>query len=193
MSTTLDRKIVSGGFLMGPTDPADVFAPERFGEEPRMLAAEVERFVRERVLPRWEALDAQEEGLLEGLVREAGDLGVFAVDVPEALGGLGATKKTAMLVAEKIGLGGSFAPAVLVQTGIGGLPIIYFGTEEQRARWVEGIVTGGVLTAYGLTEAGRMLLPKAEGLLDQSADIRLSLANLAQQVSGGQMSNPAAA
>ena len=76
------------------------------------------------------------------------------MDVPEALGGLGATKKTAMLVAEKIGLGGSFAPAVAVQTGIGGLPVLYFGTEEQRARWVDGIVSGDVLTAYALTEAG---------------------------------------
>jgi alkylation response protein AidB-like acyl-CoA dehydrogenase len=154
MSTTLDKKIVSGGFLLGPSDPADVFAPEQFGEEERMLAAEVEKFVREQVLPRWEAIDDHEEGLLESLVRESGALGVFAVDVPEALGGLGATKKTAMLVAEKIGLGGSFAPAVLVQTGIGGLPIIYFGTEDQRARWVEGITSGEVLTAYALTEAG---------------------------------------
>ncbi|MEJ2206224.1 MAG: acyl-CoA dehydrogenase family protein, partial [Gemmatimonadota bacterium] len=174
MSTTLDRKIVSGGFLLGATDPADVFAPERFWEEPRMLAAEVERFVRERVLPRWEALDDQEEGLLEGLVREAGELGVFAVDVPEALGGLGATKKTAMLVAEKIGLGGSFAPAVLVQTGIGGLPIIYFGTEQQRGRWVEGIVSGDVLTAYGLTEAGSgsdALGARSTAVLDEERDV----------------------
>jgi len=139
-----------------------------------MLAAEVEKFVRERVLPRWEALDDHEEGLLEGLVREAGALGVFAVDVPEALGGLGATKKTAMLVAEKIGLGGSFAPAVLVQTGIGGLPIIYFGSEEQRARWVEGITSGEVLTAYALTEAGSgsdALGARSTAALDEERDV----------------------
>jgi len=154
MSTTSEKAIGSGTFLLGPTDPADVFVPEEFDEEARMLAGSVEDFVKEKVLPRWEAIDAQEEGVLEGLVRETGELGVFAVDVPEAWGGLGAPKTTAILVAEKVGMGGSYAPAIMVQTGIGGLPILYFGTEEQRARYVEGILTGETITAYGLTEAG---------------------------------------
>jgi alkylation response protein AidB-like acyl-CoA dehydrogenase len=154
MSTTTRRPVASGTFLLGPTDPADVFVPEAFDEESIMLARSVEAFVKEKVLPRQEAIDAQEDGLLEGLVRETGELGVFAVDVPESLGGLGAAKTTAMLIADKIGMGGSFAPAVLVQTGIGGLPILYFGTEEQRARWADGILSGDVITAYALTEAG---------------------------------------
>jgi alkylation response protein AidB-like acyl-CoA dehydrogenase len=154
MSTTSEKAIGSGTFLLGPTDPEDVFVPEEFDEEARMLAGSVEDFVKEKVLPRWEAIDAQEDGLLEGLVRETGELGVFAVDVPEAWGGLGAPKTTAILVAEKVGMGGSYAPAIMVQTGIGGLPILYFGTEEQRARYVEGILTGSTITAYGLTEAG---------------------------------------
>ncbi len=153
MSSTAD-KVATGTFLLGPTDPADIFVPEEFGEEPRMIAESVQDFVTEQVLPRWEAIDAQEEGLLEGLVRQTGELGVFSVDVPEALGGLGAHKTTAILVAEKIGLGGSYAPAIAVQTGIGGLPIIYFGTDEQREKWLEGIITGEIITAYGLTEAG---------------------------------------
>jgi alkylation response protein AidB-like acyl-CoA dehydrogenase len=131
-----------------------VFSPEQFDEEARLLGQSVEEFVTEQVLPRWEAIDDQEEGLLEGLVRESGALGMFAIDVPEAMGGLGAHKTTAMLIAEKVGLGGSYAPAIAVQTGIGGLPIIYFGTDEQRARWVEGIISGELITAYGLTEAG---------------------------------------
>ena len=154
MSTTTESRIASGAFLLGPTDPADVFIPEEFGEEARMIADSVESFVTEQVLPNWEAIDAQEEGVLEELVRRTGELGVFSVDVPEAQGGLGAPKTTAILVAEKIGLGGSFAPAVAVQTGIGGLPIVYFGTEEQRAKWVDGIMSGEILTAYALTEAG---------------------------------------
>ena len=140
MSSTPEKSIASGTFLLGGGAPADVFIPEQFDEEARMLAQSVEDFVRERVLPRWEAIDAQQEGLLEGLVRETGELGVFAVDAPEALGGLGAPKTTAVLIAEKIGLGGSFAPAIAVQTGIGGLPIMYFGNDEQRARYVDGIV-----------------------------------------------------
>lgn len=154
MTTTIEKAIASGTFLLGPTDPADVFIPEQFDEEARMLARSVEDFVTERVIPQWEAIDAQRDGLLEGLVRETGALGVFAVDVPEALGGLGAAKTTAILIAEKIGLGGSYAPAIAVQTGIGGLPIIYFGTDEQRARYVDGILSGETITAYALTEAG---------------------------------------
>jgi len=153
MSTSTDTKIISGSFLLGPTDPAEVFVPERLGEEERMMGQGVEDFVVERVLPNWEAIDAQEEGVLEGLVRETGEMGVFAVEVPEALGGLGAAKTTAILIAEKIGMGGSYAPAIGAQTGIGGLPIIYFGTDAQREKWVEGIITGDTLTAYGLTEA----------------------------------------
>ena len=153
MSNT-DKTIASGAFLLGPTDPAHVFIPEQFDEEARMLAQSVEDFVTERVIPQWQDIDAQKPGLLEGLVRETGELGVFSVDVPEALGGLGAAKTTAILIAEKIGLGGSYAPAIAVQTGIGGLPIIYFGTDEQRAKYVEGILSGEIITAYGLTEAG---------------------------------------
>lgn len=154
MSTDNENKITSGAFLLGPTDPSEVFIPEQFDEEARMLGQSVEEFVTEQVLPKWQAIDDQEEGLLEGLVRESGALGMFAIDVPEAMGGLGAHKTTAMLIAEKVGLGGSYAPAIAVQTGIGGLPIIYFGTDEQRAKWVEGIITGEIITAYALTEAG---------------------------------------
>ena len=127
------RRVTGGEFLLQATDAAEVFVPEAFDEDARMLADSVEEFVRDRVLPDLERIDAQEDGLLERLVREAGELGVFAVDAPESFGGLGAPKTTAILVAEKIGLGASFAPAVAVQTGIGGLPILYFGTDEQRA------------------------------------------------------------
>ena len=155
MTTTAPRQTTSSGaFLLGPTDPADIFVPERFGEDERMLAQSVEEFVRERVLPKWEEIDAQADGVLEKLVRESGELGIFSVDVPESMGGLGATKKTAMLVAETVGLGGSYAPAIMVQTGIGGLPVLYFGTDAQREKWVERIMTGEVVTAYALTEAG---------------------------------------
>ncbi len=149
-----EKAVASGTFLLGPSDPAQFFIPEQFDEEARMLAQSVEDFVTERVIPQWEAIDAPHAGVLEGLVRESGELGIFAVDVPEELGGLGAAKTTAILISEKVGMGGSYAPAVAVQTGIGGLPIIYFGTDEQRAKYVEKILTGEIITAYGLTEAG---------------------------------------
>ncbi len=174
MTTTTVKSVATGTFLLGPTEPADVFVPEQFDEESIMLARSVEDFVKEKVLPRWEALDAQEAGLLEGLVRETGELGVFAVDVPEALGGLGAAKTTAMLIGDKIGMGGSFAPAIMVQTGIGGLPILYFGTDEQRARWVDGILSGTVITAYALTEAGSgsdALGARTTAVYDEARDV----------------------
>ncbi len=173
MSTAIEAGLGSGTFLLGPTDPAHVFVPEELDEEARMLAGSVEDFVRERVLPRYDALEAQEDGVLEGLVRETGELGVFALDAPEELGGLGAPKTTAMLVAEKIGIGGSFSPAIAVQTGIGGLPILYYGTEEQRARYAEGILTGELITAYGLTEAGSgsdALGARTTAVLDEEKD-----------------------
>ncbi len=153
-TTEASRRIESAAFLLRPTDPGDIFVPEHFDDDARMLAESVEDFVRTRVIPNLERIDAQEDGLLESLVREAGELGVFAVDAPEELGGLGAPKTTAMLVSERLGLGASFTPAVAVQTGIGGLPILYFGTVEQRKRWVEPILSGEVITAYALTEAG---------------------------------------
>ena len=86
MPQTLTDEVKSGAFLLGPTDPASVFVPELFDEESRMLGASVEEFVRDEVLPKWEAIDAQEDGVLAGLVRATGELGVFTVDVPEALG-----------------------------------------------------------------------------------------------------------
>jgi len=174
MSTVTSKPVVSGSFLLGPTDRSDVFVPEQFDEESVMLARSVEDFVTEKVMPRQEAIDAQEEGLLEGLVRDTGELGVFAVDVPEAYGGLGAAKTVAMLIADKIGMGGSFAPAIMVQTGIGGLPILYFGTDEQRARWVDGILSGAVITAYALTEAGSgsdALGARTTAVYDEARDV----------------------
>jgi alkylation response protein AidB-like acyl-CoA dehydrogenase len=154
MSTAMQDALQSGTFLVRPTDPDHTFVPEELDEEARMLAGSVEDFVRERVVPRQEAIDAQEPGVLEGLVRETGELGVFALEVPEELGGLGVSKTTAMLAAEKIGLGGSYSPAIAVQTGIGGLPILLYGTDDQRDRYLERILSGELITAYGLTEAG---------------------------------------
>ncbi len=117
-----------------------------------MVGDTVEKFVTEKVIPRLDAINAQEDGVLAGLVREIGELGIFMADVPEEFNGLGLSKKGIMRVAEKVGLGGSFTPACLVQSGIGGLPIIYFGTDAQREKYLEGIMTAELITAYALTE-----------------------------------------
>lgn len=142
----------SGMFLLEDTDPAAVFIPEHFDPEEKMIGDTVEQFVQQSVLVKKDAIDGQEKGLLKSLIREAGELGVFMVDVPEELGGLGASKKAVMRVAEKLGVGGSFGPASLVHAGIGGLPIVFFGNEAQREKYLPGIMSGDLVTAYALTE-----------------------------------------
>lgn len=142
----------SGAFLLQDTDPSTVFVPEHFDAEEKMIGDTVEKFVEQSVLPKKGGIDNQEEGLLKSLIREAGELGVFMVDVPEQLGGLGATKKAVMRVAEKLGVGGSFGPASLVHAGIGGLPIVFFGNDAQREKYLPGIMSGELVTAYALTE-----------------------------------------
>jgi alkylation response protein AidB-like acyl-CoA dehydrogenase len=142
----------SGAFLLQDTDPSTVFVPEHFDAEEKMIGDTVEKFVEQSVLSKKDAIDNQEEGLLKSLIREAGELGVFMVDVPEQLGGLGATKKAVMRVAEKLGVGGSFGPASLVHAGIGGLPIVFFGNDAQREKYLPGIMNGELVTAYALTE-----------------------------------------
>lgn len=159
----------SGNFLLAESDPATFFAPELFDEDEQMFGETAQRFVEEQVLPKLDAIEAQESGVLRGLLSECGELGMFGVDVPEEHGGLGATKKAAMLVAEKLGGGGSFGPAAMVQTGIGGLPVVLFGDDQHRAKYLDGIVSGEIATAYGLTETESgtdALAAKATAVLD---------------------------
>lgn len=144
----------SGTFLLGSTDPGSVFVPEHLSEEERMFGDTVERFVDEKVFSRIEEVEAAKEGLLPELLRQAGELGVFSIDVPEAFDGLGASKKASMRLAEKLGAAGSFGVAALVQSGIGGLPVVLFGTAEQRTRYLPGIMSAQTITAYALTEPG---------------------------------------
>ena len=139
-------------FLVEEIDPGTVFVPEHFEEEDRMIGDTVEKFVSEKVAPRKEEIDAQKEGLLKELLAQIGELGIFMADVPEEMGGLGVSKKATMRIAERLGVGGSFTPAALVHSGIGGLPVIYFGTDGQRKKYLEGIMTGQTITAYALTE-----------------------------------------
>jgi alkylation response protein AidB-like acyl-CoA dehydrogenase len=148
---TVDN-VQSGAFLIRETDPQAVFAPELFNDEDRLMGDTVEKFVVETVRPRRDEVDAKQPGVVRELIGQLGELGVFMADVPEEHDGLGASKKVIMLMSEKLGMGGSFTPAAMIQTGIGGLPVIYFGTDEQRERYLEGIMTGTTLTAYALTE-----------------------------------------
>ncbi len=149
-----DTKIKSGQFLLRTPDLEEFFVPEKLAEEEKSFSETVGRYSREKILPKRAEVDAMTEGLIPQLLRGLGELGTFMLDVPEALGGVGASKKAAMQVAEWMGASGATGVAAIAQAGIGGLPIIYFGTDEQREKYLPGIMSAEIITAYALTEPG---------------------------------------
>jgi len=151
-----ERAYPTGGeFLVAETDPNTVFTPEDFDENQRMIGQVVEDFCEKFITPIQEELEYEGKTELgEQLLKEAGTAGILAVDVPEAYGGMGSDKATIMLVAEKITRAGSFAVTHGAQSGIGTLPIVYFGTPEQKQKYLPKLATGELLTCYALTEPG---------------------------------------
>ncbi len=144
-----------GQFLLEDTAPADVFTPEDFDETQRMIADTVREFVERSVLPHREELEFHKKVELgPSLLREAGEAGILSVDIPEAYGGMGADKATTMLVTERIAWSGSFSTTHGAQTGIGTLPILYFGTKEQKEQYLPKLATGEIVGAYALSEPG---------------------------------------
>ena len=144
-----------GQFLLEQTAPEDVFTPEDFDENQRMIAQAARDFVTQKIEPRREQLEYQGDTTLgEPLLKEAGEMGLLMVDVPQRYGGMGADKGTIMLVSEVMSAAGSFAVTHGAQSGIGTLPIVYFGTEDQKRKYLPDLATGAKLTAYALTEPG---------------------------------------
>ena len=143
-----------GGFLIEDTSPQDVFTPEDFSEEQRMFAKTAEDFLNNEVLASMERTEAQEEGVMAGLLKKAGELGLLMIDIPEKYEGLGLDKVTSALVTEILSKGGAFASSFGGQVGIGTLPIVYFGTEEQKQKYLPRLATGELLSCYALTEPG---------------------------------------
>ena len=141
-----------GEFLLN--EGGAVMAPEFFSPEQRALFETAMRFSREQVLPKAARIEAKDFGLLRELLREAGELGLLGVDVPEAYGGLGLDKTTSLLVAEAKSLLGSWSVTFAAQTGIGTLPIVYFGTDAQKQQYLPSLASGEKVAAYALTEAG---------------------------------------
>jgi len=143
-----------GGFLFHEAGATRITSPETFSEEQRLLYRTALQFCREQVLPQADAIEAKTPGLLRALLGKAGELGLLMVDVPERFGGLGGDKTTSLLVAEANSLMGSWSVTFAAHTGIGTLPIAWFGTEAQKARWLPGLATGELVAAYALTEQG---------------------------------------
>jgi alkylation response protein AidB-like acyl-CoA dehydrogenase len=151
-----DKAYPTGGeFLLKETDPQDIFTPEDFDENQRMFAQTVSDFVERVIAPVREEFEYEGKTELgKDLLKEAGQMGLLMADIPEAYGGMGSNKATIMLISEKMAASGSFAVTHGAQSGIGTLPIVYFGTEEQKQKYLPVLATGEKLTCYALTEPG---------------------------------------
>ncbi len=146
--------IPGGSFLITASTPAETFTPEDFNEEQKMIADMCLDFLAKEVTPHLVAIDAQQEGLMPELLNKAGALGLLGAAFPEEYGGLGKDFVTATLVNECLGGGHSFAVAMAAHNGIGSLPILYFGTPEQKSKYIPKLATGEMKGAYALTEPG---------------------------------------
>ena len=153
--TTLTKgttALKGGEFLIKETEANDIFIPEEWNEEQLMIAKSCRDFLAQNVWPNLDRIDAQEEGLMVDLLNKAGELGLLGISVPEEFGGFGKDFITSMLVTEVLGTGHSFAVAISAHTGIGTLPILYYGTEAQKAKYIPKLASGEWKACYCLTE-----------------------------------------
>ena len=144
----------SGEFLVREITPADIFITEEFNEEQLMIAQTCRDFLQTELYPIVDKIDTPDTNLMKNTLKKAGELGLMCIAIPEEYGGFGQSFVTQMLVAESIGAGYSFSVAFMAHTGIGTLPIMYYGNEDQRQRYVTRLATGEMIGAYCLTEPG---------------------------------------
>ena len=130
-----------GTWLVEPVGSTPQFTGADFSDEYVLYAETAENFVRGEVLPVLDRLESREEGLMPALLKRAGELGLLMIDVPEAYGGLGLSKTTSMLVSERSALCASFSVSWGAHTGIGSLPLVYYGTDEQKQRYLPKLAT----------------------------------------------------
>lgn len=154
MTTVENRAGIKGGeFLIKDTDASQVFIPEEFTEEQLMIAQSCRDFLATEIWPRVEEIDkAKSPDLMSSLMDKAGELGLLGTAVPEEYGGFGMSFNTSMLVAEATGAGNSFSVALSAHTGIGTLPILYYGNEDQKSQYLPKLASGEWKAAYCLTE-----------------------------------------
>src|SRR6266446_7013842 len=151
---SLPAHLTGGNFLLGETDPDLVFTPEDLSAEQRLMAQTAEKFMEKEVLPNLEALEHQQEGLTPKIFKKAGSLGLLGMDVPAEYGGLGLSKASAVGVEEQLTRLGGFGVTCGAHSGIGTQPLIYFGTEAQKQKYLPRLASGEWVGAYALSEAG---------------------------------------
>jgi len=152
MEATTNTTLKGGEWLIRESEPEQTFVPEHFNEEQLMIRDMCNQYLDNEVFPLLDRIDALEEGLMKSLVQKAGEQGMLATSFPEEYGGLGKDFVTATIVNEYLGAGHAFSVAISAHTGIGTLPILYFGTEEQKQKYIPKLISGEWTGAYGLTE-----------------------------------------
>jgi alkylation response protein AidB-like acyl-CoA dehydrogenase len=151
----MTTKLFKGAeYLITAADKNDVFTPEDFNDEQRQIGDTTEQFVLNEVLPLREEIEHHNLPLSVELMKKCGDLGLLMIDAPEEYGGLELDKATSMLAAEKLAQAGSFSVTYSAHTGIGTLPLVYYGTKEQKEKYLGRIISGEWIAAYCLTEPG---------------------------------------
>lgn len=147
------KDVLKGGeWLIKESSPFDIYTPEDFTEEEKMIRDMCDQFLDAEVYPILDRIDNMEPGLMKSLLRKTGEQGLLSVSFPEEYGGLGKDFITATIVNEYLGAGHSFSVAIAAHTGIGTLPILYFGTPEQKQKYIPKLISGEWAGAYGLTE-----------------------------------------
>ena len=156
MSTVAGLPVVAakgGSFLIESRTPADVFTPEDLNEEQRQFAATAAQFAREEVLSAADDVESKKPGVMAGLIRKAGELGFTAIEVPEEYGGMGLDKVSSTLITDHLSILASFSTAFGAQVGIGTLPLVWYGTEEQKKKYLPKLAAGEWVGAYALSES----------------------------------------
>jgi alkylation response protein AidB-like acyl-CoA dehydrogenase len=154
MTTAHDEFVAGGSFLIRDAPTQEIFTPEDLSEEQRMMQKLTQEFIEAEITPRADLIEHQDWDLTLMLIRKAGELGLLSVDIPIKYGGLGLDLITSTVIAEQISEAGSLAISLLDHSGIGSLPIAWFGNAEQKARYLPLLATGAKIGSYALTEPG---------------------------------------
>ncbi|MCX6325536.1 MAG: acyl-CoA dehydrogenase family protein [Bacteroidia bacterium] len=148
------KLLKSGEFLVSEVESKDIFIPEEFNEEQKMIAQTCRDFLEAEVYPNLDQVEKSDRELMKSILKKAGELGLLGISIPEEYGGFEQSFVTQMLVAETTGAGSSFSVAYMAHCGIGTLPIMYYGNKDQRQRYVTKLASGELIGAYCLTEPG---------------------------------------
>src|SRR5215218_1068560 len=152
MTTTIPT-YKGGSWLLEETPASDIFTPEKLSDEHRLMAQTTEQFVNNELLPALDRLEQKDWQLSRALVRRAGELGLLGISVPEAYGGLDLDKVSSLVVVERVARSASFATTFGGQANLSVLPLVLFGTEAQKAKYLPRLISGEIIGAYALSES----------------------------------------